>query len=104
MASCTPISTRPISWRSFSWPEQGGLDSLAPCETSEPIVPLGSEVLVKEAEVDQAFASGRIDDASLTAKVTAESRLCANKAVSAAVANSESCGAVDRDSPKAMVI
>src|SRR5467141_5238981 len=64
---------------------------------SEPIVPLGSEVLVKEAEVDQAFASGRIDDASLTAKVTAESRLSANKAVSAAVANSESCRAVERE-------
>src|SRR5437660_12714928 len=28
-------------------------------------VPLGNEVLVKEAELDQAFAGGRIDDAGL---------------------------------------
>jgi hypothetical protein len=34
-------------------------------EAGEQDMPLGNEVLVKEAELDQAFAGGRIDDAGL---------------------------------------
>src|SRR5438105_11659944 len=34
-------------------------------EMQKTAIPLGNEVLAKETELDQAFASGRIDDASL---------------------------------------
>src|SRR5438045_8287178 len=34
-------------------------------EMQKTAMPLGNEVLAKETELDQAFASGRIDDASL---------------------------------------